>query len=81
MGDWVATQAVTPRHKGRLLRLLPSGPGRVSLRRGRNNLQKVNVSLKCRSKCSKTNKNFYINKTIMRVIYQCRKIYIKDVTI
>ena len=27
--DWVATQAATPRHMSRLLRLLPSGPGRV----------------------------------------------------
>ena len=29
IGNWVATQAATPRHMSRLLRLLPSGPGRV----------------------------------------------------
>ncbi len=36
--SWVATQSATPRHMSRLLRLLPSGPGRVhrvSLRRDR----------------------------------------------
>ena len=27
--NWVATQSATPRHMSRLLRLLPSGPGRV----------------------------------------------------
>ncbi len=35
---WVATQSATLRHMSRLLRLLPSGPGRVhrvSLRRDR----------------------------------------------
>jgi len=36
--DWVATQSATLRHMSRLLRLLPSGSGRVhrvSLRRDR----------------------------------------------
>ena len=46
--DWVATQAATPRHMSRLLRLLPSGSGRVhrvSLRGDRKGHHRTCIAL------------------------------------